>query len=152
MLIVYPLFMFMEVCMKKKIIVFSNYGGLAPDVVIGALDKKVSMLSNRSNQGIIEKLEKNAVVFDSNIHTEAWFKKNCEALVFYSESGDDKKDYLGYNKEHNMICHVSIVSVDTSKRWYIDEYDGAEEVQYIKDMICADKELNYWVRRVGVNE
>ena len=138
--------------MKKKIIVFSNYGGLAPDVVIGALDKKVSMLSNRSNQGIIEKLEKNAVVFDSNIHTEAWFKKNCEALVFYSESGDDKKDYLGYNKEHNMICHVSIVSVDTSKRWYIDEYDGAEEVQYIKDMVCADKELNYWVRRAGVNE
>lgn len=152
MLIVYPLFMFMEVCMKKKIIVFSNYGGLAPDVVIGALDKKVSMLSNRSNQGIIEKLEKGAVLFDSNIHTEAWFKKNCGALVFYSESGDDKKDYLGYNKEHNMICHVSIVSVDTSKGWYIDEYDGAEEVKYIKDMVCADKELNYWVRRVGVNE
>ena len=137
--------------MKKKIIVFSNYGGLAPDVVTDALDKKESMLSNRSNQCIIEKLEKNAVLFDSNIHIEAWFKKNCKTLVFYSESGD-KKDYLGYNKNHNMICHVSIVTVDTSRKWCIEEYDGAEEIQYIEDMVCVDKELNYWMRRVGVNE
>lgn len=138
--------------MKKKIIVFSNYGGLAPDVVTDALDKQESMLSNRSNQCIIDKLEKNAVLFDSNIHTEAWFKKNCETLVFYSEAGDDKKDYLGYNKSHNMICHVSIATVDTSRKWCIEEYDGAEEIQYIEDMVCVDKDLNYWVRRVGADK
>lgn len=138
--------------MEKKIIVFSNYGGLMPDVVTDAFDKTESMLTNRSNQGIIEKLKKNAVLFDSNIHTEAWFKKNPKTLVFYSESDDGKKDYLGYNKGHNMICHVSIVTVDTSKGWYIEEYDGAEEIKYVNDMVCVDKELNYWVRKDGVNE
>lgn len=138
--------------MEKKIIVFSNYGGLMPDVVVDAFDKTESMLANRSNQGIIEKLKKNAVLFDSNIHTEAWFKKNPKTLVLYSESGDGKKDYLGYNKEHNMICHVSIVVVDTSRGWYIEDYDGAEEIQYVNDMVCVDKEINYWVRRDGVNK
>lgn len=136
--------------MNKKILVFSNYGGLMPEAVLDVFNKGASMLVNRSNKVIIEKLENASIWFDESIHTTEWFKKNPKALVFYSKTSDTKNDYLGYNSEQGIICRVSIVTVDTNRKWTIESYDGAEGVKYLDDMVCVDKELNCWVRRENI--
>ena len=52
----------------------------------------------------------------------------------------DNKFYFGA-KPYNISC--SIVEVDTSKKWRISEYDGAEGIEYLEHK-CIAEDLNYW--------
>ena len=40
-----------------------------------------------------------------------------------------------------ILC--TIEEVDTSRKWTIDEYDGAESIKYLEPVLVSE-ELNYW--------
>lgn len=44
------------------------------------------------------------------------------------------------------LSHFTMYDVDTSKRWCIEEYDGAEYVEYL-DYELVDKELNCYRKK-----
>lgn len=46
--------------------------------------------------------------------------------------------------EYNQVFGLEIVDVDTSKKWKIKEYDGAEDIVYYSEPRLIDKELNMW--------
>ena len=54
-------------------------------------------------------------------------------------------DYLYVNNENaGCIDRYELIDVDTSKKWYIEEYDGAESVVYLDDYECENEELNFY--------
>lgn len=43
-----------------------------------------------------------------------------------------------------LVYRVDIVDVDTTKKWRISEYDGAEDIEYFSEPVLVDKELNMY--------
>lgn len=43
-----------------------------------------------------------------------------------------------------LVYRVEIVDVDTTKKWRISEYDGAEDIEYFSEPVLVDKELNMY--------
>lgn len=50
------------------------------------------------------------------------------------------------NLEENfgLAYRVKVVDVDNTKKWRISEYDGAEGIEYFKEPVLVDKELNMY--------
>jgi hypothetical protein len=52
--------------------------------------------------------------------------------------------------EFNAFNAFEIVDVDIMRPWCIDEYDDAEYIEYLDDVICLDKELNFYEKKWGL--
>ena len=39
--------------------------------------------------------------------------------------------------------HVNIRKVDTSKKWYIEDYDNAQSISYLEEFVDINKEENF---------
>jgi len=44
----------------------------------------------------------------------------------------------------SLVYRVKIVDVDNTRKWRIDEYDGAEGIEYFNEPVLVDKELNMY--------
>lgn len=44
----------------------------------------------------------------------------------------------------SLVYRVKIVDVDNTRKWRIDEYDGAEDIEYFREPVLVDKELNMY--------
>ena len=40
-----------------------------------------------------------------------------------------------------------IVDVDTTRPWCVEEYDDAEYIEYLDDVVCLDKEFNFYDKK-----
>lgn len=49
--------------------------------------------------------------------------------------------------EFSSFNAFEIVDVDITRPWCIEEYDGAEYIEYLDDVICLDKELNFYEKK-----
>lgn len=55
----------------------------------------------------------------------------------------DNKTFTCWNINNDCICVFSIVDVDTSKPWTIEEYDGSEYIKYL-EFELVDEKYNYY--------
>lgn len=121
--------------MKKiKVLIFSGFGSSGYPKHISEQIKETNFPESRCGS-IIEILE--LYPDKSNIDN---LQEKYNSLQIGEVLRNKNKFYFG-KKPYNISC--SIVEVDTSKRWTIDEYDGAEGIKYLEP-ICVSKELNYW--------
>lgn len=101
-----------------KVLVFNNYGAnVVPSALKKVMDKN-TFPKNRIGK-VIEYIESNYKPIS-----------NEDGIVQYN---------VKTNKEQSYFC---IKTVDISRPWKIEEYDGAEYIQYL-DIVTIDKELNY---------
>ena len=122
-----------------KVILMSDYGfGYLPKG-IGRVD--FSNFLWRIDKEIIDKIEKvDWVDFDKTFHSDG-------RLYRYTYT-DGTIKYLFPNPDSpNNYTSISIVEVDTSRPWYVDNYDGAESIKYIDNYFCVSKEANFHIIR-----
>ena len=132
--------------MKIKVLLFTSYGANTVTPAMGNFMKRYKGMLCRINTELIEYIENNSVVYEDINHIE--YDKFMKLISDDSETIVTFKNhpniYYVYNKECNYVSNFSIVEVDTTRPWTIEEYDGAEGIKYLDDMVCVDKELNYW--------
>lgn len=56
------------------------------------------------------------------------------------------KDHFYYKdtEKGNLVYKIRVAVVDTSMKWKIEEYDGAESIYYFREPKLVDKELNMY--------
>ena len=130
-----------------KVILMTGYG-------VGYLPKELGHIdfSNflwRIDKEIIEKLENlNWFVLDNSYKKDGRYYK-------YTYNNDYNKGvkYLFPNPDSpNNYTSVSIVEVDTSRPWIVEEYDGSESIRYIDEFFCVSEEANFHIVRIKGNE
>jgi len=124
--------------MMKRIAINPSYGSF--QIPSQFLDK-----INKSNINFrvavaecIDKLEDthrsiDTEAYDNFMTSNDWYIK-CGNSFFFKDLED----------EYNQTYHLEIVDVDISKKWKIEEYDGAEDIVYYFEPKLIDKELNMW--------
>lgn len=122
----------------KKVLIFSGYGSAVPDII-------TKMYDNKRTGEIIDKIEAMA--------TTKWFS-NTKALydcvkenpdVLYRIHGTNS--YVGWNKQVKIAQQVSIIEIDETKKWIIEEYDGAEFIRKLPEYELVDTELNLYAEK-----
>lgn len=120
--------------MKKiKVVIFDGYGASGFPEHIQKQIKEQRFPECRCGS-IIEILEKYPSEPRENL------AEKHKKLRFDEVLRCEDKFYFGV-KPYNISC--TIVEVDTSKKWTLSEYDGAEYIKYL-DYKCISEELNYW--------
>lgn len=133
-----------------KVLLFTAYGGYA------ATPQMKEILSKYENKGIrgrigeiVDYVENNHVLYPtiyklSEIEKE--FENNKELIVKFEDlQKHGYQKYMIYRDiGYSGITTFSIVDVDTTRPWTIEEYDGAEYIQYLDENKLIDKELNYY--------
>lgn len=127
--------------MFKRIAIFPSYGGFGiPD------EFKVIIDNDPRNWRVvvaelIDKLEDthshmSQEIYDEFVHKP--FDKNNWYIKY--------EDYFYFKTEENssFALKIKVVEVNTSKKWKISEYDGAEEIVYFEEPELVDKELNMY--------
>lgn len=132
-----------------KVLVFSGYGGDPSTEKMKEIMKKQNGVRSRVGD-IVDYIEKTCVLWDSLggiTQVKAATKENPNLIV---DSGqviiDDVlgKRYYVWDKKYASLSNFSILEVDSSRPWTIEEYDGAEYVAYLDEKKMYDEELNYW--------
>lgn len=102
----------------------------------------------------IQKILNNATSEKWRIDVAEYLDKlpcNVNKKTILKHYNEKKQIYLKDSYNPNVVfilntngsySQINIESVDTSKCWKIDEYDGAESIEYFKKPIIIDKELN----------
>lgn len=72
--------------------------------------------------------------FDSFVNSKNTQYIKSKDLFFFK----DLENIVG------LVYRVEIVDVDTTKKWRISEYDGAEDIEYFSEPVLVDKELNMY--------
>lgn len=85
----------------------------------------------RTNQNLIKLIE--------NKHKEiSWLKEKIEAtkdkneLKKYENKFNKLVDQNGWGDKSWLYFHIK--EIDTSRKWFFDEYDGAVSVSYLKEV------------------
>ena len=140
-----------------KVLLFSDYGGIVPDVLKEYIKYK-TFKENRTGE-IVDFIERTAEIPDL---LDAPSKASSSSLMaWFDVLGHDKIAYVGYNEElkekkfvavgtlneHPCIVPFTVKDIDISKRWELTEYDGAEALVPLDDIVCIDEELNVFKRR-----
>ncbi|MGV3076464.1 hypothetical protein ACEE21_15405 [Clostridium baratii] len=124
--------------MRLRVALFTSYGGgHCPK----ELEDKVKNSGKHWRVALaecIEELECNCDDLTQKIYDD--FKRN-----------DTGSWYLKWNshfyykdKENNTVRKIRLALVDISKKWKIEEYDGAESIYYFREPVLVDKELNMY--------
>ena len=129
----------------EKAIIFSNYGldGITPEMQ--EIMKKHFGIRSRMGE-IIEYVENHAVMADeflSEVELLRYLKNDPNAIVCRRPG----KEYQVQRQDWIMPSTFSIIEIDTSRPWTIDEYDGAESVKYLDEIDLVDEDLNYYEER-----
>lgn len=132
-------------------LIFNSYGGRVPDVVMKRMIKGLEFPQSRFDQSIINYIKTNAIEYNTEVHNDKWFEKHRDAIVRVDYGSEGMCKYLGFSTDDNgkygIIAGVSIKDIDISRRWTMEEYDGAEIIKYLDDYECRFVDVNYWVRK-----
>lgn len=134
-----------------KILLFTGYGGYADT-------PQMRKILNKYNNGIrgrigeiVNYVENNHVLYHSSqfIEAEKELKNNRELIVKFEDiqKSEDHQHYSLWNKNLHGCSSFSIVDVDITRPWTIEEYDGAEYIEYLDEHKLVDEELNYYEKK-----
>ena len=129
--------------MKVNVLIFNGYGApvMSHKLCKLLINEKVSFPLNRiiSEERLKEIKQKARDIIDySRLKS---LKEQCQESENKVIRFTDNQFYF-YNENSKYIHPFSIVEVDTSRPWKIEEYDGAEYIQYL-DYIVINEEINY---------
>ena len=133
-----------------KIAIFSGYGGFyIPSFIEN--DKRYKIIPNKQ-----ENEAKRRKIMADIIEELPYTHKELNQDVFSEfTSRKNKKEYLKTESDPNVIyvknikntpiysIEITLEEVDSSIPWKIDEYDGAEGIEYWNEPKIIDKELGY---------
>ena len=129
--------------MKVNVLIFNGYGS---PVMSDRLRKlllidKVSFPLNRIiTEERLEKIKQKAgevLDYSRNKSLKEQCQESENKLIRFSDN-----QFYFYNENSKGLHPFSIVEVDTSRPWKIEEYDGAEYIQYL-DYVVINEEINY---------
>ena len=126
-----------------KILLFTGYGGWAATPHMKEILNKHKGIRGRVGE-IIDYVENNHVIYDASQYFEAQkeLKNNKELIIKINN------DYIVWNETIYSTAPFSIEDVDTTRPWTIEEYDGAEYIEYLDEHKLADEELNYYKKNM----
>lgn len=129
--------------MKINVLVFNNYGSsyLSRKVKNLLIDKNLTFPYNRiiSEEKLkeIQSVAKNVLDdFSKDNIDKNWI------LRFIEHCDKSDRVFYYYNTSINILEQFTILEVDTSRPWKIENYDGAEYVQYL-DYVVINEDINY---------
>lgn len=133
----------------KKCLIFADWGSIVPDTLAKIIEEFCRLgLSIRKGE-IINKIEAEAITKNFNGPQDIY--KTCAQNPdkIYKLTDDAHKIpntdiYVGYRRQTHTFATVHIVSIDETKKWVIDEYDGAESIRELPEYELADSELNIY--------
>lgn len=130
-----------------KILLFTGYGGGAATPQMKEILNKYSGIRARIGE-IVDYVENNHVLYHSSnfIKAEKELKNNKELIIKFEDTQkyEDRQTYAVHSTSFYGTASFSIVDVDTTRPWTIEEYDGAEYIQYLDEHKLVDEELNYY--------
>jgi hypothetical protein len=136
-----------------KFVIFSDYGGFVPDVLIPVL-KKNQFPMNRYCDETLNYIKDHLVIYSDenelrNKENPAdfsdYFKKNPDVIVKL-ENDKDATRYYAYSSTKQYVTSFHIVDIDPTKHQYtVDAYDGAEGIHPVPTYKCIDQNANIWV-------
>lgn len=130
-----------------KVLLFTSYGGYAATPRMKEILNKYKGIYSRIGE-IVDYVENNHILCHSSKHIEVEkeLKNNSELIIKYEDIQRFKgcQIYKVYSTDVYGTSSFSIVEVDTTRPWTIEEYDGAEYIQYLDENKLIDKELNYY--------
>ena len=129
--------------MKINVLIFNGYGApvLSHKLRKLLINEKVSFPLSRiiSKERLKEIKQKAGEVLDYSRNKT--LKEQCQEsenkLLKFSNN-----QFYFYNENSEYLHPFSIVEVDSSRPWKIEEYDGAEYIQYL-DYVVINEEINY---------
>lgn len=132
--------------MKIKVLLFTGYGANTVTPAMKEIMLKYKGIKMCTCNELIEYVENSCVVYEdyNKIKYDEFTKlirSNYEKIVTFKTNPNV---YYVYDRENHYVSIFSIIEVDTTRPWTIEEYDGSESIKYLDDMVCVDKELNYW--------
>jgi hypothetical protein len=121
-----------------KVLLFTRYGGCTATPQMKEILNKYKGIRGRIGE-IVDYVENNHVVYDASQYFDAQkeAKNNKELIIKISDV------YIVWNENISSTAPFSIVEVDTTRPWTIEEYDGAEYIEYLDENKLVDEELNY---------
>jgi hypothetical protein len=129
-----------------KVIVLSSHGhSTLPEIFsVNYKDK-----CWRVNQDLIKEIES---LDWKLIKSEYMRKSRNENYAMPIKDGmlDGMRYFYATPGEFNAFNAFEIVDVDITRPWCIDDYDDAEYIEYLDDVICLDKELNFYEKKWGL--
>ena len=132
-----------------KVLICTGYGPnpLTPKML--EIANKYEGVRTRIGE-IVKYVEKTAVPWEEFESLEAIgkaAKENHDLIVDAGEwqlDGLKGRNYYTYGDRLSNLSQFSIIEVDISRPWAIEEYDGSESIMYLDEKKLQDAELNYW--------
>ena len=121
-----------------KVLLFVGYGTPSGCKTINDLLSEKTFPLNRVDNDVINHIEQNAE------EKKADETKSIYELCEESKSKIIKLNnlYFCFGHRKGSGCTMQIVNVDVSRPWKIEEYDGAEYIQYL-DYKVINQDINY---------
>ena len=132
-----------------KVLLFTGYGEAAyTPKMKEIMDSYKNSICKRAGF-IIEYIESNCEVYiDEKSMMKALEKNNKDYEKIVScKSFPGVYCCLNPTSRTTFVSSFSIVDVDITRLWTIEEYDGSEYIQYLDDYKLVDKELNYYEKK-----
>lgn len=130
-----------------KVLLFTNYGSdTRTPKMIEIMNKNGGYTIKGRTGEVIDYIENNCEVYkemDYNILLEIKqrMRENHE-LIFTFKNFQGK--YYAYNSNTHDSDKFSIVDVDITRPWTIEDYDGSEGIKYLDEWTLVDKDMNYY--------
>lgn len=129
----------------KKYLIFYGYGTDIPDAVAKIIKEcKDKGLNTRTGE-IIDRIETEAVT--ETINTQEDLLRLCTENPDKIFNLYDSGVYAGLCGQTGRFSTATIVPIDETKKWIIDEYDGSESIRELPEYELADAELNIYRER-----
>lgn len=127
-----------------KVLLWSSYGKSIPIGILKKVTNRVDYcsLSFRTDTDILCDLISLASERSKGDNIERL--KIQKGLLYIEYTDTDVLDFLWYDDALEDITSFSIVDVDTTRPWTIDEYDGAEYIKYLDTYTLENESLNFY--------
>lgn len=129
-----------------KIAIYPDFGSIyIPKFMEKQLSNRKFVYNRIEMAEIIEKLEPTHEAITQEIY-EAYKSNKPNELNFFDYIKGANESHIIYvkdfeNKPH-FIYRIVVQEIDTSNIWRIDDYDGAEAIEYFSEPEIVDKDLN----------
>jgi hypothetical protein len=129
--------------MKINVLIFTGYGASCLNKKVRKLliDENLCFPYNRIiSEDKLKQIQLSAQNVLDDFSKDDINKNQIIRLIEHCDKLD--REFYYYNTSTNVIELISIVEVDTSRPWKIENYDGAEYIQYL-DYEVKHKDINY---------